>query len=303
MRAYPTADCLPVPSAELGEGPLWHADTERLFWIDIAGSELRTYSSRSGEYESWPTVKTPGFAVLCADDADGCGLVLGLKGCLARFRVDAQGFREMDLLCELEADLPENRCNDGKCDPAGRLWFGTMHEAAAEASGSLYCYDGKQAPRRILDGLTIANGMAWSADQSTFFFTDSATREVHAYDFDPARGRIANGRAVIRVPDDFGLPDGMAIDAQDKLWIAHWGDGRVRCWDPKSGQLLTEISVPTANTTSCAFGGQNNAELFITSAADESVKPSKSAGENSGGLFHWKTAVTGGAVYQFSTVR
>ena len=297
MKPFATARALPVPRAELGEGPFWSPAANRIWWVDIAGRELRAYCPADDAYAAYGMPSMVGFAVGCAD---GERFVVGLEGRLALCRIENGGLGAPDELCGIEPDLPENRCNDGKCDPAGRLWFGTMHREAKEASGRLYRYDGRGRPAPMLDGLTIANGMAWSADGRTFFFTDSATREIRAYDFDAHSGRIANGRTVIRVPEKAGLPDGMAADARDRLWIAHWGEGCVRCWDPASGEPLAEVRVPATNTTSCAFGGPDGTALFITSAADNSASGGGDSSETPGGLFRVSAGVAGGTVHSFA---
>ena len=134
-----------------------------------------------------------------------------------------------------------------------------------DPTGSLYSFDGRQTTR-LLDGITISNGLAWSPDQKTFYYIDTPTREVRAFDYDVKSGQLANSRVAIQVPESLGWPDGMTSDMEGNLWIAMWGGAQVTKWDPKAGKLLEQIPVPALQTSSCVFGGWNMNELYITSA-------------------------------------
>jgi len=191
------------------------------------------------------------------------GLVLGTQRGLATF--DPQDDR-LDVFARPEADRPRNRFNDGRCDPCGRLWAGTMDVDCAAGAGRLYRVGADRSVQRMLDGLSISNGLCWSSDGSTFYFIDSAARRVDAFDLDAVAGTIACRRPAVRVDASLGFPDGMTIDEEGMLWVAHWGGGAVRRWDPRAGRLLASIDVPATHVSSCCFGGPRLGDLYITTA-------------------------------------
>ena len=168
-----------------------------------------------------------------------------------------------------------------------------------EPVGSLYCLDTDLTVRKVLDKVTVSNGLAWSPDNTKMYYIDTATRKVVSFDYDLSSGNIKNKREVISIPEDTGKPDGMTIDEDGMLWIAHWGGYRVSRWNPKTGQLLQKVSVPAAQTSSCVFGGQNRSELFITTARTGLDQEELKKYPYSGGLFRVKTGVRGCPTYKF----
>jgi len=187
-----------------------------------------------------------------------------LKGGLA-FINRATG--KVKILYHPEVHLPQNRFNDGKCDPAGRFWIGTMAVAETRAAGSLYMVDRDLSHSVKIEGVTISNGMVWSSDHKTFYYIDTPTYEVVAYDYDIETGNITNRQVVVSIPEKEGYPDGMTIDNENMLWIAHWDGWQVARWNPFTGEKLLSIPLPTARITSCAFGGDDLQDLYITSAS------------------------------------
>jgi sugar lactone lactonase YvrE len=166
--------------------------------------------------------------------------------------------------------------------------------------GSLFCLAQDLTARRVLANVTISNGLAWSRDTRTLYFIDSATQSVWAFDYEVNTGNLGNRRQAIRIPKRDGAPDGMTIDADGMLWVAHWGGGRITRWNPKTGRLLRTCRLPISLVTSCAFGGPNLDELFITSARD-SLTPQQLARESlAGGLFRMRPGVTGLADRSFA---
>lgn len=139
----------------------------------------------------------------------------------------------------------------------------------------------------VLDGLTIANGMGWTADARTMFFIDSPTREVCAFDFDPANSSISNRRTAVRVPDELGLPDGMCVARDNTIWVAHWGAGCVCRWDPRSGDLIEQITTGCPHTSSCCLGP--GGRLYITTSQLGLDEASLAAAPMSGRLFKHET--------------
>jgi sugar lactone lactonase YvrE len=165
----------------------------------------------------------------------------------------------------VEEDLPDNRFNDCKCDPQGRLWAGTMSKTRAPGTAALYRLVAGHQLERVIEGTTISNGLAWSPAGDTMYFIDSTTQRVDAFDFDPATGDISGRRTLVEIDPNDGLPDGMAVDAEGGLWVCLFGGAAIRRYDP-DGRLEASIALPTTNPTSPVFGGPDLRTLYITTA-------------------------------------
>jgi sugar lactone lactonase YvrE len=279
--------------ADLGEGPAWEPRSEVLYWIDIHAGGLHIFDPLTRTDRSIEVGEFLG----CAAPRRAGGLVLGLRS----------GFATLDLASEKitrlvnpEPGLPGNRFNDGKCDPAGRFLAGSMDDAEVEASGSLYSLASDGSVKTLLTGTRISNGLAWSPDYRTFYFIDTPTRTVMAYDYDLTSGDIANPRPALSVPLELGWPDGMTSDTEGKLWVAMWGGAKLTRWDPDTGKLLAEIPFPALNISSCAFGGPNLTDLYITSARKEMTAEQLAKYPFSGGLFRIKTDIEGMPTFDFA---
>jgi sugar lactone lactonase YvrE len=254
------AEVVAAPVAAHGEGPVWDAFHRRLFWVDMMGRQLHALDPRSGAVDSrsFPDL-------VCAVAPTGSSrLQVAFAKELAWVDWPSGAVTPIS---PVEPDLPGNRCNDGKRDPAGRFWIGTMSRGGdVVGAGSLYRLDDDGRLRRVLSGLTIANGLGWSPDQRTMYFIDSPTREVWAFDFRLADSAISNRRTVIQVPESLGWPDGMTVAPDGSLWVAHWGAGCVAHWDTLTGRLLGTVETGCPQTSSCAFGGAESRDLFITTS-------------------------------------
>ncbi len=269
--------------AAIGEGPCWDDRTSRLYWVDILGKAVHIFDPASRRDHLIPLDQQVG----CLALRERGGVVVGLERGIYRLDLDAG---EQTLLAAPETDRPRNRFNDGQCDAAGRLWIGSMsmdeNDGAGRSApaGSLYRLDPDGRITRLFGGVTISNGIAWSPDNQTMYYIDSPTRRVDAFDFNLAAGAITNRRTVITLPDDAGLPDGMAADAEGFLWIGQWGGWQIGRYDPRTGRCVQAIRLPVKNVTSCAFGGPTLEDLYITTArlgADENDPRQTEAG----GLF------------------
>lgn len=279
--------------AELGEGALWDEQTQRLYWVDILGRALHVYDPVSGENKTYDVGQLVGTVVL----SDKGRVLLAVQNGFARFDLDTG---KLDILVDPEADKPDNRFNDGKCDPGGSFWAGTMHiTASVPHAGGLYRLDSDLSVHTMLKDVSISNGIVWTADHKTMYFNDSSPRTVTAFDYDRATGTISNGRVVIQVPRELGVPDGMAIDSEGMLWIAHFYGGAVRRWNPSTAQVIDTIKLPTSNITSCAFAGDNLDELYITTARDSLSEEQQEQEPYAGGLFRAKVGVRGTLTYRF----
>jgi sugar lactone lactonase YvrE len=287
------ADLLLDARASLGEGACWDARTNVLWWVDIEAERLHRYDPRTGRAERWPTGQKVGFV---QPRAAG-GLVLGLQKGLAFFDPDAAA---LEVFAQPEPDRPGNRFNDGKCDPAGRLWAGTMDLDGSLGRGALYRVDPNRTIHRVIDGVTISNGLAWSRDASTLYYVDTATARVDALAFDLATGAVSDRRPAIAVDERLGSPDGMTIDAEGLLWVAHWDGGAVRRWDPRTGRQVDSIELPVDRVTSCAFGGAALDELYITTASVGLDPRQRERQPHAGSLFVCRPGVCGRPAVSFA---
>jgi sugar lactone lactonase YvrE len=279
--------------AKLGEGPIWDDQQQLLYWVDILGNSLQVFDPSSGENQSYEIGQPVGTVVPTHHPAQ---VMLALQHGFAAYDLDKQ---KLALWHDPEAHLPENRFNDGKCDPAGRFWAGTMGRSGQEKSGSLYCLHANGTVKKRLDNIGISNGLAWSLDGSTMYIIDSNTAAVQAFDFEIESGTISNGRIIIRVPPAMGTPDGMTMDAEGMLWIALWDGGRVGRWNPATGQLLESVTCPVTRTTACAFGGPALDTLYITSASVGLSAAQLEREPLAGGLFAIKPGCQGLPAYRF----
>lgn len=254
---------LHIEETMLGEGPVWDHRSQELWWVDIKGHRLHCYTPQTGINKAFDIGQFVGAAVPCVRK----GFVLALHHGFAFYDPETQ---DLDLITDPEAHL-NTRFNDGKCDPVGRFWAGTMGlDHPREPIGSLYCLRPFNLTHELSD-ITISNGLAWTADTKTMFYIDTVKQCVLRFDYDVSTGTKSNPTEALTFTGE-DWPDGMCIDEQDNLWIAFYGQGKVCCYDPVSTEKLQEIKVAASCTTSCTFGGENLDQLFITSAASEGDK-------------------------------
>jgi sugar lactone lactonase YvrE len=270
--------------ALLGEGPIWNHETQQLYWVDIEKRQLHLYTPTTGEDTYFNTGQRVGTVV----PIENGGALVALQN----------GIHSMDLsdgsLQLIVNPLDEEvRFNDGKCDPLGRFWVGSMHLQAKDYAAALYMLDSQQQLQQKIDSVTISNGIIWSLDNQTMYYIDTPTRQVKAYDYDIESGSISNPRTVITVPEERGAPDGMTIDEEGMLWIAHWGGSIVGRYNPANGELMRQINVPAPNVTACAFGGESLDKLYITTASIGMSDEQKQQYPEAGGLFVCEPGVRG----------
>lgn len=282
-----TASVAHPGAAILGEGPVWDTRQQRLYFVDIASMQVNSFDPASGDYRQ----SNMGKRVSLIIPADDEHFLLGMQGSLVLSNLH----NEATTLTLVEPWAPQHRCNDGKCDAMGRLWFGTMHVEAHPNKGALYCYDGTL--KKMLDGISISNGLCWSADHKTMYYIDTLERNIKAYDFDLSSATL--GKAVI-VTTTADLPDGMCIDHEGMLWVAMWGGNCVHRYHPHTGELIGKIWVDAPHVTSCAFGGPDMNQLFITTARDGLTARQLQEYPNSGALFVTQLPFTGAPAHTFS---
>lgn len=281
-----------TPVAKLGEGAVWHPEKEALMWVDIPAGKVFMYKPEEGIIQDITLESQVGTVVPSTDKyfavaAQETGI----------FGLQEDGSNELIAAFPATA-LPNVRFNDGKCDPMGRLWVGTMHNEIKEGAGNLYML---QEDSLLIKepGVTISNGIVWDTNKNLMYYIDTPTQKVMAYDYVPETGEISNKQVVVEIPEEMGSPDGMSIDSEGKLWIAHWGGSGVYRWDPETGKMLQKIEVPAPNVTSCAFGGPNLETLYITTARLGLSKDQLEEFPLSGSLFVKETNVKGTAANIF----
>ena len=259
--------------AELLEGPCWDKKNRKLYFVSIKGNTVFSLETDTGRITSFETDGPVGCAVL----RDGMLLTAEKSGIYERnLETGAKKF-----IAHVYNDNVY-RYNDGKLDPKGRFFVGTIGDTCRmNGKCALYRIDGENEFKLMVSGTTVSNGLGWTEDGKTMFFIDTPTKEVWKYDYDLKTGEMSN-KSVAAVIDD-GSPDGMCVDIDDTLWIAHRGGGKVSHWDMKRKERIGEILLPVTNVSSCCIGGEKTDTLFITTA--------KSADEHeplAGGLFKVK---------------
>ena len=272
--------------AKLGEGAFWDNRDQRLFWVDIIGLKVHIYDPETRINKSFPTPSMVGTVVPGNNDKAVIALVDGIY---ILNTLDG----EISLLSDVEADMTYNRFNDGKCDPNGNLWVGSMHFDQSLPKANLYKVDGKGNAVKMLDSITISNGIVWTKDSRTMYYIDTPTGQIRAYDFDADNSSISNERIAVEVPVGLGFPDGMTIDEEDKLWVGLWNGNAVARFDPVSGKLMSKIEVPAHNVTSCSFGGSDFETLYITTSSLDMTEEEQARYPLAGSLFEVKPGVKG----------
>jgi sugar lactone lactonase YvrE len=257
---------LPVEASLLGESPFWHPDERALWWCDIPGRSLYRHHPGTGAHQAWHFDTD----VACAAPLAGGQLLLGMRDGLWRFN-PATGQRVA--LAAAPYDPATERFNDGKADPQGRFWVGTIYEPRHPAQAVLYCLVDGRLERRA-GGVTVSNGLAFSPDGRTLYWSDTKAHTVFAFDFDGQDGSLSRQRVwaqfALRAPDQplseyGGRPDGAAVDAEGCYWVAMFEGARLLRLSP-AGEVLSELPLPVRCPTMPCFGGDDLRTLFITTS-------------------------------------
>jgi sugar lactone lactonase YvrE len=288
-------DCSPAAPepADHAEGPVWDAAAGRLLWVDIPnglvrwgdvaadGTVTETGSARGGD--------TVGFVV----PVEAGGWLLGAGGGFTHLAEDGAARVLLDLAGEGGSpDDGGTRMNDGGCDAAGRFFAGTMAFDQRPGAGSLYRLDLDGTVTRVLDGLTVSNGLGWSPDGRTAYLADSGPGLVHAFDYDQGSGELRGQRVLLDFTHQDGVADGLTVDDEGCLWTALWGGGQVRRWSP-GGELLAVVDVPVPQVSSCAFAGPHRDVLVISTSAEGMDEAARAAMPDAGRLFTARPGVSG----------
>ena len=277
--------------AELAESPVWDDRRARLWWVDIMAGIVHLTDPSTGSDRTFAAGQPVGALGL----RERGGPVLAVRDGFASLR--EQG--GLDLIAAVEIDDRTTRMNDGKVGPDGGFWAGTMAMDERPGAGRLYRLDPDGTVSEQLDGVTISNGLDWSDDGRHFYYIDTPTRRVDRFDV-AADGRAISGRqvAVDRGARATGWPDGMTVDADGYLWVCLWDGWAVERYSP-DGRLDQRIALPVAQVTSCAFGGPNLEELYITTAREGFPAGGRHDQQHAGSIFRVRPGVRGRRSFRF----
>lgn len=291
-----TADLAMSIRSEHGEGPVWDDRRRCLFWVDISGRAVHRFDPVAGRDVAVGVDQQVGAVAL---RSDGTLLVAVERGLavLDPDRVLGEGERPtgpvpLDMVVDIERDRPDTRANDGAVDPAGRYWIGTMALDAREGAGTLYRVDADRTVHPQLTGLSVSNGLAWDPAGNRAWFIDSAAQRVDELVVDPHGGDVVDRRPAIDLSGVPGVPDGMTIDAEGGLWIAMYGGWQVRRYGP-DGEPDRVVRLPVAKPTSCALGGADLDQVWITTTIEHMDDEELEAQPEAGSLFTCSADVPG----------
>ena len=284
MPTVLTAELAVELDCDLGEGPYWDDAQQELYFVDITNKQVKIFSPSDS------SVRTIQF------DQEVSAVFLDQKSELVVAARDGVFTASQDgalktLLAPIEADDPSIRTNDAKCDSTGRMWVGTMAFDFTPGVAALFTLDSKGL-EQVVPVLTIANGLGWSRDQKSMYFIDSPTGRVDIFDCDLESGELKNRRPLITFDAAAGIPDGLTTDEDGGIWVAFFGGGEVRRYDP-SGELTHVVTLPVKQVTSCCFGGKDMTELFITTARYAMNSESLAKEPLAGSLFKLSTTFKG----------
>ncbi|KOV17197.1 calcium-binding protein [Streptomyces sp. XY413] len=292
--------CSPVPG-RLTEGPVWHAGSGDLLWVDIPAGLVHRARLVDGDDGGLPDLGSR--TTVSLDRPVGAVAPCASGGLLAAagtsfLRVDGAGAVTEFAAPVVPDDGPPRRFNDAKCDPSGRLLAGTMAYDATPGAGTLYRLDPDGTVTTVLSPVTISNGLGWSPDGRLLYYADSPTCRVDVFDHDPDTGALSARRPFADTAPA-GVPDGLAVDTEGRVWVAVWGAGQVRAYTP-DGALHTVVTVPASQVSSCAFVGPDLDLLIITTAADGLTAGQLAAEPHAGRLFICRPGATGLPVPPFA---
>lgn len=251
--------CVCSTRAALGEGPLWVARENAVYWVDIKGRALHRLALHDYAHTSWSMPEMLGWVV---ERRDGQGFMAGLKTGFARLFLEPL---HIEPICSPEKHLPGSRMNDAAVDRAGRIWAGTMDDRERAATGCLYCLDAEGNLSKRDTGYVVSNGPTFSPDHDVLYHTDTTRRVIYRFPLS-ADGSLGKREEFVVFPENWGLPDGMATDEEGGVWVAHWGGARLSRFLP-DGRLERVIHMPVSQVTSCCFAGPGLERMFVTSAA------------------------------------
>lgn len=299
-----TWQALATEPCEVGESPFWHPDEQMLYWVDIPSKKIFRSNVFMGTVDSWAMAAPNDLEPGCIAPARSGGLVIALRDGIYRAR---SWGGPLEKLAAALHNTTTSRFNDGKCDPLGRFWAGTIYEPRDARDAALYCLDSgaghAPALARIAGGATVGNGLAWSADARTLYWADTTAHVVHAWDWDATANALGAQRVFCQFPlkpagwqpgqpGYGGRPDGAAVDSQGNYWVAMFEGRRVLKLSP-AGEVLAEMATPVQCPTMVCFGGDDLQTLYLTTAHHGRPAAELEAMPQSGCVFSTRVDVPG----------
>ncbi|WP_130611267.1 SMP-30/gluconolactonase/LRE family protein [Cohnella abietis] len=280
----------------LGEGPVWLAAEKTFYWVDIIEKQIRFYKPETNEQWTIQAEQYVGAAVPAGQGRLLCALKDGF------YFLDVVSGK-FEKIVNPEEQLANNRFNDGKCDRSGRFWAGSMSLQGEEGTGALYSLESDGTVRKVLTDINCSNGLGWSLDDSEMYYIDTnSAREVQRFSYNPATGAIADKKIIVKLSEGQGYPDGMTVDAEGMIWVAHWEGNCVTRWNPNTGEQIDQINLPVSQVTSCCFGGEQLDELYITSAREGLSEEQLREEPLAGSCFRYKPGVKGLPVNEYKSI-
>jgi len=277
----------------LGEGPCWDDIDQILYWIDIIKKDIHSFDFKKNKTKTTNLGKYIGSIGLRRNG----GIVATLQD--GFYFIDGKT-GEAELIKKVRGNADLKRFNDGKIDALGNFWAGTVSYDEKQPIGVLYCLKPDSKLLKFFNGITISNGIVWSLDNKKMYYIDTPTMKVDVFDFDIESSNLRNRRTAFEIPKDIGYPDGMTIDMEGKLWIAHWGGYKVCRWDPITKKIIEKIKIPVERVSACTFGGKDLSELFITTARIGFTEDlSKNTERDSGYIYRVQTKTQGLGSFRF----
>ena len=290
-HADASAQIARAQSDALGEGTSWSTSDQELVWVDITAGLVHRWNPARGDHRRVSIGREISAAVPCR----GGETLIAAGHDLLMLDDEELG----DVLAQVELDHHENRFNDCRCDPQGRLWAGTMSRTRKAGAAALYRLEAGGEIELMIDKTTISNGLGWSPDGERMYFIDSTTQRVDVLDFDGRDGSISNRRALLAIEPSMGLPDGLAIDAEGGLWVALFGGSAIHRYSPE-GELTEVVPLPVTNPTCPGFGGRELTTLYVTSARHTLSSKQLALEPHAGALLALETGVRGLAPTPFA---
>jgi sugar lactone lactonase YvrE len=282
-------------SNHLGEGPVWHAEEQRLYWVDATNNCYLTFDYSTGKIELHDVGR---FVISIAFCKNG-KLLLATDSDLLHWDPES---KQAEHVAAAPFDSSLVRFNDGRVDPAGRYFIGAMHYSEDKPFGGLYRLTATGDFSQVEWNIITSNGLGWSPDGSAFYYTDSIQKKIFRYDYDRDTGAIANRTVFIDSGNEQGVPDGFTIDAEGCLWSARFNGWTIARYDP-TGKKMLELKLPVAKPTSCTFGGPDLTELYITTTRYGLDEAQLKDQPQSGDLFICHTGIRGQAEYFFESLQ
>jgi sugar lactone lactonase YvrE len=281
----PQVECVLEARAALGESPVWCSQEKVLYWVDIKRPAIHCFDPACGTCRTWPVREETGSMGL----RQRGGAVVAMRSGFAFVNLETG---DLTMIHNPIAGTSDLRFNDGRCYRRGRFWAGTLHEKRQAGTAALYRLDPDGTCHKMVDGITVANGLAWSPDDHTMYFADSYVRTIFSFESDPDTGAIGNRRVFTELPAGTGVPDGATVDAEGFLWSANFDGGCITRYAP-DGRVDRVIRMPVARPTSCAFGGDDLSTLYVTSASSGLDAEQLAASPHAGGIFALEAGVRG----------